>query len=879
MKLLVFSIKGVGLVLLMAACAASTRADDWLTGWGYRADVDITGSTAALTGYQVLVTVDTASLISDGKLRADCGDLRFTDTDGASLLDYWVESGCNTASTQVWVKVPSIPTGGTTIYMYYGNPSASSASNGTNTFEFFDDFESGTLDADRWATGGTGGTIAIENGELKIGCPSTNRTGVRSTSQIQAPFILDWGMSFSTANPGDRWNYMFISPSVSEDPSGHSNWIRAYAWDHCGAGEGWAFHKKVSGSVTTLWSQSGYLGGITPYKLILDVNKYMEFYYNNTLRYSGIQSDLTFTNGYIYLYVYASNGGSPRYSHYDNIRARKYASPEPATSAGAEEEEPIVDCNSNGIPDYRDIAEGTSSDFDSNGIPDECEQPAGELLLVVAPGSECVTSVDQVIVTLDVANLTHAINGVQALIHYDISHLAPVSITPAIGWVLIVPDGANPDPNSDGDFTCALYLPGDEMSADGTVATLVFAPVAEGATQAIFQDDDDPFYTKLTRASDNTTIFPDKVDSGTISIDNTIATAGSSSPVCEGGTIDLYGGPDTGSNGPYTYAWVGTNGFSSTEQNPTISDATLDMNGTYTLTVTNGSGCEFVAQTVVEVYLCMVVNVEIEGLIGDSGIYGSPSSGTELDREVTFVFTDCDGDTDAYTVPITFTAQTGENKGVGSATFTGLDAGFEWLSVQEGHTLRELVAVDFMTTLADSVTVFLPSGDFHTAVVPQDNMVDITDFSILASNWETPIGADQGIGGDATGDGYHDADDFALIQPNFLTFGEGINGCGKLLSHVGRVPPAASEDGVISRTPRTSIDVSELRLRVPDARRADLDGNGVVDARDIRKFAKRHNLSLQPAFDAKLAELEELLVPSLESAAELGFERTPHRRR
>ena len=533
------------------------------------------------------------------------------------------------------------------------------------------------------------------------------------------------------------------------------------------------------------------------------------------------------------------------------------------------------DCNSNSIPDECDIAEGTSSDFDGNSIPDECEQAAGELLLVVASGSDCVTSVEQVTVTLDVANLTRAINGVQALIHYNTNYLTPVGITPATGWVLIVPgDPNNPDLNGDGDFTCALYFPGDEVSADGTVATLVFAPAAEGPTQVTFQDDSDPFFTKLTVAEDNTTILPYKVDSGTISIDDTVATAGSNSPVCEGGAINLSGGPDSGPDWPYTYAWVGTNGFSSAEQNPTISDATLDMNGIYTLTVTNASGCEFVAQTVVEVYLCMVVNVEIEGLVGDSGTYGSPSSGGELDREVTFVFTDCDGDTDTYTIPVTFTADTGNNKGVGSATFTGLDAGFGWLSVQEGHTLRELVAVDFVTTLADSVTVFLPSGDFHTAVVPQDNMVDITDFSILASSWETAIEANQGIGGDATGDGYHDADDFALIQPNFLTFGEGINGCGKLLSHVGRVPPAASEDGVISRTPRTSIDVSELRLRVPDAQRADLDGNGVVDARDIRAFARRHNLLLLPVFEAKLSKLE-ASVPTLESTVDPGLEPPP----
>ncbi|MCK4658583.1 MAG: hypothetical protein KAV82_03590, partial [Phycisphaerae bacterium] len=142
------------------------------------------------------------------------------------------------------------------------------------------------------------------------------------------------------------------------------------------------------------------------------------------------------------------------------------------------------------------------------------------------------------------------------------------------------------------------------------------------------------------------------------------------------------------------------------------------------------------------------------------------------------------------------------------------------------------------------------------------------DFSILASNWETVIGADESIGGDATGDGYHDGDDFALIQPNFFEVGDTVDGCGR----VGRVSPAALHVGVVSRTPRAGISVSELSLTVAHADRADLDGNGVIDARDIRAFAHRHNLPLQPAFDAKLLELEDELIelePALQPAMEL----------
>jgi len=106
-------------------------------GFKYRKPITInnTQNTNTLTDYQVLVTLDTASLISAGKMRSDCGDIRFTDSDGVTNLNYWLESGCNTTSTKIWVKVPLIPANSTkTIYVYYGNPSATSLSSVVNTF-------------------------------------------------------------------------------------------------------------------------------------------------------------------------------------------------------------------------------------------------------------------------------------------------------------------------------------------------------------------------------------------------------------------------------------------------------------------------------------------------------------------------------------------------------------------------------------------------------------------------------------------------------------------------------------------------------------------------------------------------------------------------
>lgn len=126
-----------------------------LAGWGYRKQITISNPGSALTDYQILVTLDTATLISGGKMRPDGGDIRFTDSDETTQIHYWIESGVNTDSTKIWVKVPSIPAGTNAIYVHYGNPSATPQNNGNNVFMFFDDFVGPSLDATKWNTVGT----------------------------------------------------------------------------------------------------------------------------------------------------------------------------------------------------------------------------------------------------------------------------------------------------------------------------------------------------------------------------------------------------------------------------------------------------------------------------------------------------------------------------------------------------------------------------------------------------------------------------------------------------------------------------------------------------------------------------------------------------
>jgi hypothetical protein len=75
--------------------------------------------------------------------------------------------------------------------------------------------------------------------------------------------------------------------------------------------------------------------------------------------------------------------------------------------------------------------------------------------------------------------------------------------------------------------------------------------------------------------------------------------ASNSGPVCSGTTLQL-GVTTTGGSGPFTFAWTGPNGFSSSLQNPSIANIPANGGGTYSVTV-SAPGCNSTINTSVTV--------------------------------------------------------------------------------------------------------------------------------------------------------------------------------------------------------------------------------------------------------------------------------------
>ncbi|GIW62072.1 MAG: hypothetical protein KatS3mg089_0924 [Patescibacteria group bacterium] len=105
--------------------------------WLYRQKVDITNSSGSnLTDFQVAITLNTAQMITDGKLQSDCDDIRFVNQKG-DILHHWriPTTLCNTSTTKFFVRITSIPTNGTTIFVYYGNSTAQNIEDAGKVFD------------------------------------------------------------------------------------------------------------------------------------------------------------------------------------------------------------------------------------------------------------------------------------------------------------------------------------------------------------------------------------------------------------------------------------------------------------------------------------------------------------------------------------------------------------------------------------------------------------------------------------------------------------------------------------------------------------------------------------------------------------------------
>lgn len=124
-------------MLLALSLLLTVTASAQMPGWSHIKRLDVTENSGVdVVDYQLALTFDSQTLIGNGQMNADGSDIRFTSgCTGGTNFNYWIESGINTPVTKVWVKIDTILSGATkTIFMHYGNVSASALSSVNGTF-------------------------------------------------------------------------------------------------------------------------------------------------------------------------------------------------------------------------------------------------------------------------------------------------------------------------------------------------------------------------------------------------------------------------------------------------------------------------------------------------------------------------------------------------------------------------------------------------------------------------------------------------------------------------------------------------------------------------------------------------------------------------
>jgi len=259
-------------------------------------------------------------LYESSEIKSDYEDIRFTDTDRTTVLDYWMER-----DGVFWVEIPLITASSEKIiYMYSDNSGAESISNGDTTFDYFDDFSSDT--SGNYTTVGAGIKYYDKAREV--------------LKQVDTSNAQHWIACTVDILPDD---YVYQADvKINNDPSGRNNSglatdfstsaVTGYRLTHLDAV--FPVSKWSSGSETGIGSFAD--GGIYA------DNKWLteRIYRNRTsglLKYeitdgmtsvSNQYSDTTHTTGHLGFHSYGSE------VWYDNIFVRKHTSPEPTTFIG-----------------------------------------------------------------------------------------------------------------------------------------------------------------------------------------------------------------------------------------------------------------------------------------------------------------------------------------------------------------------------------------------------------------------------------------------------------------------------------------------------------------------------------------------------------------
>ena len=262
---------------------------------------------SALTNYQVYVNLSTNPINETS--------IRVYNSTSCTLRPHWCENITSGNCTKLWINYSAIVTSSwiNNTAIYYDNAAASSASNGTNTFEFFDDFLGASIDASKWDTSGT---VTVASSIVTV-----DGTG----SNIKSKTTINYGTNYAIRT-------LFKSSDGLNINAG---------WEDCVSSSDFAIFYSAGSSDTVGSNRKAGVSGPT-----IDVTDFSTDYHIGDIIRNGTTSviyKVDDTDGgsettqvpiiNLRIRVYTSAGS--QLLHW--ILVRKYTSPEPSSTLGSTE--------------------------------------------------------------------------------------------------------------------------------------------------------------------------------------------------------------------------------------------------------------------------------------------------------------------------------------------------------------------------------------------------------------------------------------------------------------------------------------------------------------------------------------------------------------
>ena len=192
----------------------------WDPDWNYSRTISADKNTSLIVGW---FTLDTSALISSGKVRYDCGDIRVVEDDAP--IGYRI-AGCNTTYTQIFFDVDHSLND---YELYYGNPSATSQES-SGFFTFYDGFESystGSPGAPTWTILTGGFSVNYSNGSQRYQLNSTDESiSIAHNPSGNFSVFAELGDPNLEGNPGIMYGYVNTTHYSAAYLNGSEVWVR-----------------------------------------------------------------------------------------------------------------------------------------------------------------------------------------------------------------------------------------------------------------------------------------------------------------------------------------------------------------------------------------------------------------------------------------------------------------------------------------------------------------------------------------------------------------------------------------------------------------------------------------------------------------------------